>query len=59
MLIRILMKRDGLTLEEAKAQVDEAREDLLARLEQGEGVDDADFMSEWFGLEPDYIMELI
>lgn len=59
MLIRILMKRDGLTLEEAKAQVDEAREDLLARLEQGEDVDDADFMSEWFGLEPDYIMELI
>lgn len=59
MLIRILMKRDGLTLEEAKAQVDEAREDLFTRLEQGEDVDDADFMSEWFGLEPDYIMELI
>lgn len=59
MIVKVLMKRDGLTLEEAKAQVDEAREDLLTRLEQGEDVDDADFMSEWFGLEPDYIMELI
>lgn len=52
-----LMDRDGLTREEADACVDEAREDLHTRLEEGDMP--FDLCEEWFGLEPDYLDELM
>lgn len=55
---KVLMNRDGLTWTEAREVVQEAREDLHDRLEQGELVDDAEFCKEWFSLEPDFIMQL-
>lgn len=48
---RILMKRDGLTLEEAREQIEECREALL------EG--DFEAMADYLGLEDDYIFDLI
>ena len=48
---RILMERDGLTAEEAKELMNEAREALM----------DGDFeaIADYLGLEDDYIFDLI
>jgi len=54
---QVLMKRDGLSALEAAELIEDAREDLAQRLEQGEMP--YDICEEWFGLEPDYIMELL
>ena len=53
----ILMKRDGLTEDEATDLIQEAQEDLHNRLADGEMP--MDICAEWFGLEPDYLDELI
>lgn len=53
----ILMERDGMTQEEADKEIEMARKDLHERLDAGEMPHD--ICSEWFGLEPDYLMELI
>lgn len=55
----ILMRRDSMTESEALSLIQEAREELFYRLEQGDPVDDVDFMKDWFSLEPDYIIDLI
>ena len=54
---QVLMRRDKMTAEEAEDLIREAKRDLLDRLDAGEYPDD--ICAEWFGLEPDYIMELI
>jgi hypothetical protein len=53
----VLMKRDGMEDYEADDLIEEAREDLIERLEAGEMP--MEICSEWFGLEPDYIDELL
>ena len=53
----ILMSRDGMTEQESDDLIKEARADLMDRLADGDMPDD--ICEEWFGLEPDYIMELI
>ena len=53
----VLMRRDGLTEKEAEEQVDIAREELARRLNSGESP--FDLMEEMFGLEPDYLEELL
>jgi len=53
----VLMNRDGMSAQEAEDLIEEAREDLYERLETGEMPDD--ICEEWFGLEPDYLDELI
>jgi hypothetical protein len=56
-IAEILMRRDGMTKEDADDMVEEAREDLLERLDGGEMP--LDICAEWFSLEPDYIDELM
>ena len=56
-IIDVLMERDGLTREQAKDQFGEAQDEMNARL--AEGQDAYDICEEYFGLEPDYIMDLI
>ena len=53
----VLMKRDNMTDEEAEDLIDQARSDLADRLEAGEMP--FDICGDWFGLEEDYIEELI
>ena len=53
----VLMSRDDMTEEEADDLIKEAREALYERLDQGEMPDD--ICAEFFGLEPDYLMELM
>ena len=53
----ILMRRDGMTAQEADEEIEEAKKDFHERLENGEMP--FDICADWFGLEPDYIDELI
>jgi hypothetical protein len=58
-LKEVLMQRDGLTSEQADERIKEASEDLQNRLEDEDEELPFDFMGEEFGLEPDYLMELL
>lgn len=53
----ILMKRDGLTALEAEELIRDAKQDFSERMANEE--DASDICEEWFGLEPDYIFDLI
>jgi len=56
---RILMERDGMSNEEACELIDEARAALQDYLADGDMESAENICEEYFGLEPDYIMELI
>ena len=56
-LKKTLMERDGLTEKEADEQVADAANELQERLAEGEMP--FDLCEELFGLEPDYLMDLI
>ncbi len=53
-ITKILMERDNLTFDEAHSWVDEARHAIRFEDEDPEEV-----LSDWFGLEPDYIFDLM
>lgn len=52
-LKQILMRRDRMSAEEAQEFIDEARQEVR------EGRDPEEILHEDFGLEPDYIWELL
>lgn len=52
-IIQILMERDGMSIDDAKELFDQAREEVY------NGEDPEEVLSDWFGLEPDYIFDLI
>jgi len=56
-LVKVLMERDGLTEEEALEQVSNVKEELYNRLAEGDIPED--ICEEEFGLEPDYIFDLL
>ena len=53
----VLVRRDGMTLSEAKRLVAEAKIDFMERIARGEMP--YDICEEWFGLEPDYAEQFI
>lgn len=53
----ILMRRDGMTSDEADDMIADAQEDFDERINDGELP--YDFCEEWFGLEPDYLIEFM
>lgn len=53
----ILIRRDQMTVKEAEELIGEAKNALHDRLMEGEMA--YDICEEYFGLEPDYIMELL
>lgn len=55
----VLMRRDGMSEAEADSLIDEAREQMYEYLEEGDEQAAEDICQEYFGLEPDYIMELL
>ena len=56
----ILMKRDGMTAEDAENLINEARAEAMERLENGDIFDiDSDICYNYFGLEPDYFWEIM
>jgi hypothetical protein len=54
---QILMERDGLSEKDAERTIDNCRDELLDRLSLGQLP--FDICEEWFGLEPDYIDEIL
>jgi len=53
-LLEVLMRRDRMTKDEAQDAIDEARELVL-----NEGMDPDEVLREEFGLEPDYVFDLL
>ena len=58
-LVNVLMKRDGMTKEQAIQEIEEAREAMYECIEDGDYEGAEDILSDFFGLEPDYIDFLI
>ena len=56
-IVDILIERDGMTKEDALALIKEAQEELEERLENGELP--FEICAIWFGLEEDYIFDLL
>ena len=56
---QVLMRRDGLTSQEADEAIQEAREALQGYLEDGDMEAAENVCEEYFSLEPDYIFELL
>lgn len=56
-IVKVLMRRDGKSREDAESLFRAAQEDLKKRLDEG----DLPFYicEEWFGLEPDYNFDLM
>ena len=52
-IVRILMRRDGMERDDAEDLLQDAR----AVVEEGE--DPEDVLADWFGLEPDYVFDLL
>ncbi len=55
----ILMERDKMSAEGADRLIVEAKNDFWERLDDGELDLEDSICYEWFGLEPDYIWELM
>lgn len=55
----ILMDRDGMTAEDAEEQIESAKEALQEYFAEGREDLVEDVCAEYFGLEPDYLMELM
>ena len=56
---QVLMRRDGLSEDEAQDAVDDARSELRFFIEQGDLAAAEDVCMDYFGLEPDYLDELL
>lgn len=56
----VLMKRDGMSNEDANREMESARESLWEIIEFGGTLDDLEeMMAMEYGLEPDYLEELL
>jgi len=53
------MRRDGLTSTQADAEIKQAKEAIQEYLEFGDTESAHKICMEFFGLEPDYLMDLI
>ena len=52
-LEKVLMERDGISLKEARDLIDNCRGEIV------DGMDPEEAMSEWLGLEPDYLLDIL
>jgi len=55
----ILMRRDNMSSDEADDLIDEAQKSLNYALANGQMQDAEEICADYFGLEPDYLTELI
>ena len=58
-VVRILMERDGMTEEEAKDALNDARTEIYSAVEDGCYEEAEDIMYSFLGLEMDYILDVI
>jgi len=52
-LKEVLMRRDGMEAEEADELIEEAQQAVM------DGDDPEEVLANWFGLEPDYVFDLL
>ena len=52
-LKQCIMRRDGLSEDEADSMIEGARQDVR------EGADPEEVLLDWFGLEPDFVFDLL
>lgn len=57
-IVKVLMERDNMDEKSAKEYVDDAKEQFYIESAYDD-FDLDDFMADWFGLEPDYIFDLM
>ena len=58
-IVKILMRRDGLTEEEAKKEVKDFMESIEDSIQNSDLEEIEDALMSWFGLEPDYVFDVI
>lgn len=58
-IINILMRRDGISENEAYNLVEECREEIETAIAGSRYMEAEDIIASYLGLEPDYIMDLI
>lgn len=59
-IIKVLMDRDWMSLDEANDLLNEAKEEVKTILEENGTLEDIEnVLLDYFGLEPDYIFDLI
>ena len=59
-IAEILMRRDGISYNEAMDMVEKCQEELEILVQGGGSIDDAeDCVAYWLGLEPDYLVTLL
>jgi len=56
---QVLISRDGLTEQEAEELISEAAEQMHRYLQQGDMDSAYHICEEYFGLEPDYLTQLV
>lgn len=57
-IVKVLIDRDGMSKQDAIEYVQDARKQFYIE-SADDGFDLDEFMADWFGLEPDYIFDLI
>lgn len=58
-LKEVIMQRDGMTSEEADELIQEAKETMQKYLAEGDFMAAEDICQDYFGLEPDYLFDLL
>ena len=58
-ITEVLIRRDGLSEEDAKREVDDFREDIEDSIMSGNLEDIEDALMNDLGLEPDYLMDIL
>ena len=58
-ITEVLMRRDGLSEEEAKREVDDFKADIEDSIMRGNLEDIEDALMNDLGLEPDYLMDIL
>ena len=58
-IIKILMKRDGISREEAKEQLDMFLEDASEYIQEGDLYSLEDLLMDQLGLAPDYLFDIL
>lgn len=58
-VVRLIMKRDGLSYEDAKTEVSNTVDEMYEALESGDSDQVEEILMNNLGLEPDYIPQLL
>lgn len=58
-VVKILMRRDGISELEAENLVEETREEMMNAIEDGYYFEAEAILRDYLGLEPDYIFDIL